>query len=199
MPEMDRALFTETLAAAKAGDEPAFTALFRATQPALLRYLSVLAGPRAEDIAGETWVQVVKGLPAFAAEELPAFRAWVLTIARHRWLDDRRARSRRPEQLVPDAPEQPSGEDVGAIVAGMVATETAISFIRALPPDQAEVLMLRVVADLDVATTAAVMGREPGSVRVLAHRGLRRLRHLLEAAQPGTPDVTARRRRAVSE
>ena len=35
--------------------------------------------------------------------------------------------------------------------------------------------MLRAIAGLDVAHVAAIMGKRPGTVRVLAHRGLRTL------------------------
>src|SRR4051812_34815124 len=94
---MDSAEFTAVLAAAKRGDEAAFTALFRSTQPAVLRYLRSLSGGRGDDLAGDTWVQVVRGLATFDATEPAGFRAWVLSIARHRWLDDQRARARRPE------------------------------------------------------------------------------------------------------
>jgi RNA polymerase sigma-70 factor (ECF subfamily) len=37
-------------------------------------------------------------------------------------------------------------------------------------------VLLRVVAGFDVAEVAAIVGRTPTSVRVLCHRGLRRLR-----------------------
>ena len=39
--------------------------------------------------------------------------------------------------------------------------------------------MLRVVADLDVESVARIMRKRPGTVRVLAHRGIRRLAELL--------------------
>ena len=44
---------------------------------------------------------------------------------------------------------------------------------------EAEVIALRYIADLDVAATAEVLGKEPGAVRVLAHRGLKRLQQLV--------------------
>ena len=44
-----------------------------------------------------------------------------------------------------------------------------------LPADQAEAIVLRVVAGLDVQRVADIMGKRPGTVRVLTHRGLRRL------------------------
>jgi RNA polymerase sigma-70 factor (ECF subfamily) len=187
MTGMERSEFVARLAAARAGDEAAFTVLFRAVQPSVLRYLGGVAPGRAEDLAGETWVQVVRGLETFEAEEMAAFRAWVLTIARHRWLDDQRARGRRPERPVDQVPDRPTGEDVAQTVAGMVSTEAAIRLIATLPPDQAEAVLLRVVADLDVATTARVMERDAGAVRVLTHRGLRRLRRMLEDAGEVTP------------
>jgi RNA polymerase sigma-70 factor (ECF subfamily) len=175
-------IFTETLAAAKAGDEVAFTVLFREVQPAVLRYLRVVAGQRADDIAGDTWVQVVRGLAAFSAEEPAAFKGWVLSIARHRWLDDQRARARRPESATAEMPERAGDVDVPAIVDELMSTESALALISRLPRDQAEVILLRVVAGLDVARTAELVGKQPGAVRVLAHRGLRRLERLVKSA-----------------
>jgi len=56
-----------------------------------------------------------------------------------------------------------------------MGTRWALDVISTLPPDQAEAVMLRVVAGLDVAQTAQVLGKRPGAVRVAAMRGLRRL------------------------
>jgi RNA polymerase sigma-70 factor (ECF subfamily) len=175
--------FAETLAAAQAGDERAFTELFRATQPAVLRYLRVVAGARHEDLAGETWVQVVRGLKSFSGDEPAAFRAWVLSIARHRWLDEQRARARRPEEPMADIPDQPGRQDAADGAMAVITTESAVSLIARLPRDQAEVVFLRFVADLDVATTAELTGKPAGNVRVLAHRGLKKLRQLLETGE----------------
>jgi RNA polymerase sigma-70 factor, ECF subfamily len=184
--------FPLTLAAAQHGDEAAFTALFRATQPTLLRYLRVVAQGEADDLAADTWVQVVRGLPSFSAEEPAAFRAWVLSIGRHRWLDHLRSRRRRHETAMAAVPEQAAPVDPVEFVFELMSTEAALDIIRTLPRDQAEVVMLRYVADLDVARTAALLGKQPGAVRVLAHRGLHRLRTALNAV----PD---QRREAASE
>ena len=175
--------FGPALAAAKSGDESGFTLLFRYAQPAVLRYLRVISPDRHEDIAGDTWVQVVRGLGTFEASEAAAFRGWVLSIARHRWLDDQRARGRRLELVVDEVPEQPSSTDASHVVDDMMSTEAALTLIAQLPKDQAEVIALRYIADLDVATTAEVLGKEPGAVRVLAHRGLRRLQQLLPKSE----------------
>lgn len=173
--------FPDTLAAAQHGDESAFTELFRATQPALLRYLRVVAQGDADDIAADTWVQVVRGLGSFSAEEPAAFRAWVLSIGRHRWLDHLRSRRRRHETAMASVPEQAGPFDPIELVYELMSTESALDLIRTLPHDQAEVVMLRYVADLDLARIAELLGKKPGAVRVLSHRGLHRLRAALDA------------------
>jgi RNA polymerase sigma-70 factor, ECF subfamily len=86
--------FGSVLAAAVDGDEQSFARLWRDLHPALLRYLQVVVPDAAEDVASETWVEVVRGLGRFVGDET-GFRSWVFTIARHRALDDRRRRARR--------------------------------------------------------------------------------------------------------
>lgn len=58
--------------------------------------------------------------------------------------------------------------------------------VRTLPSDQAEAVLLRVVADLGVSEVAAIMGRSEGAVRVLVHRGLRRLADRQPVTNPPT-------------
>ena len=72
--------FGTTLIKAREGDEAAFACLYRDLQPALLRYLQVLAPQAADDVASETWLRVVAGLTGFSGGE-QALRAWVFTIA----------------------------------------------------------------------------------------------------------------------
>jgi RNA polymerase sigma-70 factor (ECF subfamily) len=57
----------------------------------------------------------------------------------------------------------------------MSAQEAITELTSVLPAEQAEVLMLRVVGGLPVEEVARVVGKRPGTVRVLQHRALRRL------------------------
>ena len=174
--------FAARLVAAKNGDEQAFLEIFRSVQPGLLRLLRTLCGDLAEDVASDTWLGVIRGMQRFDGDE-QSFRAWVFTIARARRIDRLRAEGRRPPtvdiQDVAEA-ELPHRDEVTASVEYRMSTEAALRLIGALPPDQAEIILLRVVAGLDVAHTARVLGKRPGTVRVLAHRGLRRLAEVLE-------------------
>jgi RNA polymerase sigma-70 factor, ECF subfamily len=152
--------------------------LWRTLHPSLLRYLRVRGDHHPEDVAAETWLQVARGLARFEGD-VAAFRAWLFTIARNRATDEGRARARRPAQvLMADphlgvrSPAEPSAEDLADENA---ATERALQLVGTLPPLQAEVVLLRVVAGLDVADVAAILGRPPGTVRVMVHRALRSL------------------------
>nr|MDT0660630.1 RNA polymerase sigma factor [Micromonospora sp. DSM 115978] len=164
------------LTAAVRGDSAAFAVLWRTLQPAVLRYLRVIVGDAAEDVASETWLQAARDLRGFTGEAT-AFRVWLFRIARNRAIDEGRRARRRPEE-----PRDLSAHDL-AISAPDAAyeaiqrseTEWALSLIGSLPKDQAEAVTLRVVAGLDVAQTAQVLGKRPGAVRVAAMRGLRRL------------------------
>jgi RNA polymerase sigma-70 factor (ECF subfamily) len=175
--------FAAQLAAAQGGSEDAFAVLWRDANPALLRYLRVLAPEYAEDIAAETWVQVVRGLPRFTGDEA-AWRAWLFTTARRRLLDQARFRKRHPaEPLDEISPaEVPRTADAEQLAMENIATEGAVALLSRLPEQQAEVIMLRVVAGLDTEVVANMLGRSPGAIRVAAHRGLKRLAALLSGA-----------------
>jgi RNA polymerase sigma-70 factor, ECF subfamily len=174
------------LNAARAGDEAGFARLWRAYQPAVLRYLWMLVGPAAEDVASETWLQVARDLPRYRGAP-GGFGGWLFRVARHRAIDDRRWVRRRPEELVEPAWVPEGGTpDAWAQAAERLDTEWALAVIGSLPPDQAEAVLLRVVVGLDVAGTAKVLGKRPGAVRVATLRGLRRLAEYVEVSERGT-------------
>jgi RNA polymerase sigma-70 factor, ECF subfamily len=174
--------FPAVLQAASRGDEEAFGRLWHDLQPRVLRYFMVAAPAAAEDLASETWLGVVRGLDRFRGNE-PSFRAWVFTIARHEVLDWRRRAARRVTEDVPmnGPPERAAPDDPAAAALDDLSTQAALAMVATLPPDQAEAVVLRVVAGLGVDRVAAIMGKRPGTVRVLTHRGLRRLAERLGA------------------
>jgi RNA polymerase sigma-70 factor, ECF subfamily len=174
--------FPDVLKAAAGGDGDAFGKLWHDLQPRLLRYFRVIAPGAAEDLASETWLGVVRGIGRFCGNE-PAFRAWVFTIARHEVLDWRRRTARRPTQDLPvtGVVDSAAPDDPAAAALEGISTRAALMLVATLPTDQAEAIALRVVAGLDVGRVAEIMGKRPGTVRVLTHRGLRRLAERLGA------------------
>lgn len=182
--------FPSRLAAAQAGDEAAFVELFRSVQPSLLRYLTTLGGGLAEDVASDTWMTVVRGLGTFRGDE-KGWRSWVFTIAHSRLRDAQRKAARTPLPVDTDdlLRDRAGSVDVGAEIEEMFSTEAALELIGSLPKEQAEVVLLRHVAGLEVAEVAAVVGKRPGTVRVTAHRALKKLADRLAARETQrTPD-----------
>jgi len=175
--------FETILTAAKAGGEWALAELFRTTQPPLLRYLGARLGADAEDVTSQVWLEAARSLRSFEGDEA-AFRRWIFTIAHRRMANEVRNRQRRRSAATPDeallraAPAASSVEDDALDAA---AGDRAAALIAAvLPPDLAEIVLLRVVAGLTAEEVGEITGRRAGTVRVLQHRALRRLRTAVE-------------------
>jgi RNA polymerase sigma-70 factor (ECF subfamily) len=162
---------------ARGGDEAGFLILWRALQPMLLRYLRVCSDGGHEDVAGETWLHVVRDLAQFDGDAAD-FRRWLFTIARHRAIDAGRSRALRPLVLVGDARSLhtersvPSAEEQAMV---SMSTDDALALLHRLPAAQRELVALRVLADLDVSTVANIVGISAGAVRVGVHRALKAL------------------------
>jgi RNA polymerase sigma-70 factor (ECF subfamily) len=176
--------FTDTLRFAQAGEEWAIASLWRDLQPRLLRFLAARNPRAADDVASETWLRVARNLRSFQGDEVE-FRAWFFTIARRALIDWQRKTGRRPatvaldEMNEPQSPDDPITETIEAY-----ETEHALELLGRLPEDQAEVILLRVIGGLDTTQVANLLQKRPGTVRVLQHRGLRRLAELLAAETP---------------
>jgi RNA polymerase sigma-70 factor (ECF subfamily) len=192
----EEARVAAALRAAQRGDDAAFRVLYRDVQPRLLRYLRGLVGGNdADDVASETWLQASRDLERFRGD-LDAFRGWVATIARHRALDHLRRQRRQPQigGQVEELLDLPSGADTADAALEAISTDTALAHISALPPDQAEAILLRVVIGLDAKRAGRVLDKRPGAVRTASHRGLNRL-----AARLAGPDVTKPKPPALKE
>ena len=132
------------------------------------------AGDAADDIASETWIAAARSLRNFAGDG-DEFRAWLFTIGRNKFLDEQRRAKRAP--VAPPPAASPSPED--EVVDASAGDEAAARIARLLPADQADVILLRVVAGLSVEEVAAIIGKKPATVRVLQSRGLKRLQKYL--------------------
>ncbi|HKT02402.1 MAG TPA: RNA polymerase sigma factor [Rugosimonospora sp.] len=204
VPDDDSLRLTAALNAAQAGEDAAFLTLYRELQPRLVRYLIGLVGGDAEDVASETWLQVTRDLRTFRGN-WDGFRGWVTTVARNRAMDHLRHQRRRPALAAPA--EEFLGlagpDDTADRALELVATDEALALIAALPRDQAEVILLRVVVGLDAKTTGQVLGKRAGTVRMAAYRGLRRLAEQTAGRDglraPPSPTVTHFRTAALRE
>ena len=169
--------FERVLTAARAGGDWAWSQIYADLAPTVVGYLRGHGAPDPEDLAGETFLQVVRDLPRFSGTERD-FRAWVFTIAHRRLIDDRRRRGRRPA-----APADPATLEAAAGAGGDVADEALAGvgdarvrgIIAALPDEQRVVLLLRILGDMTIEEVAAAVGKRPGAVKALQRRALRRI------------------------
>jgi RNA polymerase sigma-70 factor, ECF subfamily len=163
------------LARARLGDDAGFLQLWRALQPRLLRYLQVLGCDDPDDVASETWLQVVRDLHRFTGDD-EDFRRWLFAVGRHRAIDAARARTRRRVSPVADGLDAlADGQMVEDQVLDGMSVRQAVAMLAGLSPDQAEAVALRVIAGLDTPAVASILGKSTGAVRVALHRGLRAL------------------------
>jgi RNA polymerase sigma-70 factor (ECF subfamily) len=64
-------------------------------------------------------------------------------------------------------------------------SDEALACLWALPPLHAEIVLLRVVGGFDSNEVARIVGKKPGTVRVIQKRALERLAELMtEASNP---------------
>jgi RNA polymerase sigma-70 factor, ECF subfamily len=166
------------LRAARSGDDVAFVKLWRCLQPELLWFFTILAPDAAEELATETWLQVVRGVGQFEGDE-SAFRAWLFTIAHTKVVDWWQCSSTKADIQSSDLS---LAED--SATARDVSSRSVMALVAALPADQGEAIVLRVVAGLEVDQVEAIMGKRPGTVRALTHHGLRQLARALGPEDP---------------
>ena len=176
--------FEAIVAAARANAGWAFTKLYESLASAVTGYVRAQGIPDADDTVNEVFLAAFSGIGTFTGTEAQ-FRSWIFTIAHPKVVDHRRCAARRPRP-------QPLDDGLGAHEkhAGHArsAEEEALAslglrqlrgVLDQLSPEQRDVLVLRVVADLPVDEVARLMGKQPGAVRALQFRALNTLRRVL--------------------
>jgi len=161
---------------AQEGDADALGHLWRTYQHLLLRYFRGKGMNDPEDLASTVWLEVARSLPRFDGDEAD-FRRWLFTIAARRRIDGIRASKRQEERRrrMEDSVRQSASPSAADDAEQTASLDRALELIRRLPEDQAEAVLLRVLAELSVAEVAEIMRRRTGHVRVLVHRGLKAL------------------------
>lgn len=164
---------------ARSGSPEAFAELYERLAGPVAGYLRARGVPDVEDATSEVFIAVLTGVARFEGDG-DRFRAWVFTIAHRRAVDRWRRASRTPQlDPIEDAPPRavPSAEEDALASLG---TARVRALLDLLSPDQRDVLLLRVVADLSLEQVAGVLGKREGAIKALQHRALARLRREIE-------------------
>jgi RNA polymerase sigma factor (sigma-70 family) len=176
--------FDETLAAAQDGAGWAIESIFTWLGAPVAAYLRARRAEDPDDLANEVFVRTFRNLGAFRGD-VEQFRSWIFSIAHNAALDDQRRLRRRPRVVEGAAVCEPMQRDAADDVIERLALERVQALIDELAPDQRDVFLLRVLGDLSVAQTAAVLGKTYEAVKALQRRGAAALkRQLIEEPVP---------------
>jgi len=185
----------ELLGRLRAGDEQTFVALVERYNGSMLRLAASFVPSRAvaEEVVQDTWLAVLRGLPAF--EGRASLRTWMFTILvnRARTTGSREQRtipvadagpvvdasrfgpdgawSAPPEHWIEEAEDRIEAEKLGGLLKAA---------IDGLPGRQREVVLLRDVEGMSSAEVCDVLSISEANQRVLLHRGRGKLRQVLE-------------------
>lgn len=179
--------------AACAADTEAFGELWLRLAPTVASYVRSRGVVDVDDVTSEVFAAAFARIGDFVGGGAQ-FRRFVFTLAHHKAVDDIRRRfGPRALQLRPlddevDPRRAASAEDDA--VRDLYG-EQLQRWLGALAPAQREVLLLRIVAGLDVADVAAVLGRSQGAVKQLQHRAIATLRRCAAQEPGGAWDAAA--------
>jgi len=172
---------------AQAGEAAAFDALIECYSARLYGYLYRLTGSRddAEDLLQDVFLRVVRMIGRY--EHDGRFEAWVFRIATN-LIRDRVRRVRTSPSIAGDSDIDLLGDEAAATEPHdpswrMQVAEDTDRLQRALEKlsrPEREVIMLRHFSDLSFKEIAGLMGTPLGTALARAHRGLARLRQLME-------------------
>ncbi|MBI2482848.1 RNA polymerase sigma factor [Candidatus Uhrbacteria bacterium] len=159
---------------ARQGDRAAVRALFDCYAQRLYGYLlHTLRDPQlASDCFQQTWLRAIEQFPRFE-DRGASFGAWLFTIARNECRQHWRRRTNEPLDAITHDVPVPSPQHA---IANAIEIERVLTQLH---EDDRELLRLRYLADLPVATIARTLGIRTATAHVRIHRALRRARRLL--------------------
>jgi RNA polymerase sigma-70 factor, ECF subfamily len=177
------------MAAYIAGDQAAFTQLFRRYAPLLLRLMQHRISRRqeAEDLVQQTFLQLHRSRNDFRVGA--ALRPWLFTIALNLRFQHFRECGRRRETSIDVATIESSSDPQDG---NDHCREIQLALTK-LPSHQRDVIVLHWLEGLSFAEVSRAVGASVNAVKVRAHRGYVSLRKILRRT-----DGNRRGRRTVS-
>ena len=190
VPPPEEAPLDALAEAAAAGDRSAWARVWVELSGRVHSYLRLAGASDPDGMTSDVFVALI-GRDSGLRGGWEGLRSLVFSIAHARLVDDRRRahvrRGTTPYDPEADPRTTPSAE--ASVLASLGETEV-VGLLALLPEGERTVLALRYVADLDLAQTAAVIGRSPATASRLQAKALRTLRTFLEPTT--TPDTTQR-------
>jgi RNA polymerase sigma-70 factor, ECF subfamily len=159
--------------AAQKGDESALTEIYNAYVDNIYRYFlyRVDNTDTAQDLTGEVFLRVVEGIADYQDREVPLL-AWIYRIAHARLVDHYRQSKRTAPDQDLETLDLSTEDDMDGELMSDYHQDKVRKALRALTPDQQQVITLRFVEGYSLQKTADVLGKTVGAVKVMQHRAL---------------------------
>ncbi|MBT8201027.1 MAG: sigma-70 family RNA polymerase sigma factor [Acidimicrobiia bacterium] len=172
----------ELIEAARRGDQRAWMAIVAELGPQIQGYARSKGLRDTEDLLQDVMAAVAAGIHDFQGDRTN-FRAWVFSIAFRRIADTHRLGYRRPERVGLDRSPDRAATDVApeAVVLTETMVDASLEALDVLTDIEREVIVLRIIAELGTDEVATVVGKKPGTVRVIQSRAMSKLRKELQA------------------
>jgi RNA polymerase sigma-70 factor, ECF subfamily len=160
-------------------DPAAFGEVYERYYPRVYRYVyhRVSAVSDAEDVTAVIFMKALEGLPSYRPSP-SGFAPWLFRIARNAVVDH--YRRQRKQNSLDDAQYLADPSDPMGHVLGNERREELRSLVRCLSDDQRDAVLMRYAADLSYPEIAAALGKNEAAVRMLLHRGLRKLKAVMD-------------------
>jgi RNA polymerase sigma-70 factor, ECF subfamily len=145
-------------------------------------YSRVREQTAAEDVTSEIFMKALKAMPRYQDTGRP-FAAWLYQIAVNAIAD--RYRTMRPSQPLDDFHDlSVAGPALEDLAAHRDELRRIWGLVEALPHQQRTALVLKFQEDMKIDDIAVAMGKSPGAVKLLIHRGVSRLRDEANELRP---------------
>ncbi|HEX2173933.1 MAG TPA: sigma-70 family RNA polymerase sigma factor [Dehalococcoidia bacterium] len=161
-------------------DPEAFAGLYDRYVDSIYRYLHfrVRNPTEAEDLTEQVFLRAWQAIESYRPTGRP-FSSWLYSIARNLVIDH--FRSARPSAGLPEDALAPASFAEPAVVLDQtLAMDRFREALQELTPDQQQVIILRFIEGLGYEDVAQAIGKSPGTVRVIQHRALAKLRQFIE-------------------
>jgi RNA polymerase sigma-70 factor (ECF subfamily) len=128
----------------------------------------------AEDVTSEVFMKALKSLPRYQDTGRP-FTAWLYQIAVNAIAD--RYRAARPTQDIDEVRDIAiSGPGMDELAARRDEIRRIWAVVETLPGPQRTAMVLKFQEDMRIEDIALAMGKSPGAVKLLIHRGVTKVR-----------------------
>ena len=164
---------------AQEGDRDAFGQIYNLFYKRIYRYCQFNIGQRetAQDLCQETFLRAWKTLPSFSQRQGSSFQAYLFRISHNLVIDSKRKKKEIRLAKYQDV-EEPSYLDEQ--IERQETSQKLKEALAKLHPVERQIIVLRYFEEMTTTEVARVVGLREGTLRVRAHRVLKKLKQLLE-------------------